>query len=174
MAYPLQVGSSAGVDHYSPVTLSDYQLQLSGSGLRDLCKYTWKKMLEAPRTEQSTAEIPTNTFKARCMHHFLHLAWTKLSHQSLLHLGFPGPATGVIWALRAQSWKKSRKMSSRGLSAPRPQKSQTESKKSRKTVDFDSFSTRFSTFCAPGPRGPGNSFSDSFSNFGPGGPKRPL
>ena len=32
---------------------------------------------------------------------------------------------------------------------------------------FDSFSTPFSTFWAPGPRGPRNSFSDSFSNFGP-------
>ena len=46
-------------------------------------------------------------------------------------LGFPGPATGVIWALRAQIWKKSPKMSSRGLLAPGPKKSKTESKKSQ-------------------------------------------
>ena len=37
---------------------------------------------------------------------------------------------------------------------------------------FDSFSTRFSTFWAPGPRGPGNSFSDSFS--GPDTPNDPC
>ena len=35
-----------------------------------------------------------------------------------LALGFTGPATGVIWALRAQSCKESRKMSSRALLAP--------------------------------------------------------
>ena len=36
---------------------------------------------------------------------------------------------------------------------------------------FDSFSTPFSTFWVPGPRGSRNSFSDSFSHFGPEGPK---
>ena len=41
------------------------------------------------------------------------------------------PATGVIWALRAQSWDLSPKMSSRGLSAPRPKSSKMESKKSQ-------------------------------------------
>ena len=95
------------------------------------------------------------------------------------------PATGVIWALRAQSWKESRKMSSRGLSAPGPKKSQTESKKSQNRLFFnyfDSFSTPFSTFWAPGPRGPGNSFSELFFKLwarraqmtpvaGPGNPK---
>ena len=87
------------------------------------------------------------------------------------------PATGVIWALRAQSWKKSPKMSSQGLSAPRSKKSRTESKKSQNRLFFnyfDSFSTPFSTFWVPGPRGPGNSFSDSFSNFGPKGPNDPC
>ena len=44
------------------------------------------------------------------------------------------PATGVVWALQAQSWKKSPKMSSRGLLAPAPKKSKTESKPSRKRV----------------------------------------
>ena len=38
---------------------------------------------------------------------------------------------------------------------------------SLKNNRFWLFSTPFSTFWAPGPRGPGNSFSDSFSNFGP-------
>ena len=39
-----------------------------------------------------------------------------------LHLRKLLPATGVIWALRAQRWKKSPKMSSWGLSAPGPRK----------------------------------------------------
>ena len=71
-------------------------------------------------------------------------------------------------------WKKSPKMSSRGLSAPGPKKLKTGSKKSQNRLFFnyfDSFSTPFSTFWAPGPRGLGNSFSDSFSNSGPGRPK---
>ena len=64
-------------------------------------------------------------------------------------------------ALRAKSWKKSRKMSSRGLSTSGSKKSQTESKKSQNRPFFnyfDSFSTPFSTFWALGPRDPGNSF----------------
>ena len=57
-------------------------------------------------------------------------------------------------------------MSSRGLSAPAPKKSQMELKKSQNRLFFnyfDSFSTPFTTFWTPWPRGPGNSFSDSFS-----------
>ena len=81
------------------------------------------------------------------------------------------PATGVIWALRAQSYKKSRKMSSRGRG---PKKSKTESEKGSKSTVFsnyfDSFLTPFSTFWAPRPRGPGNSLSDSFPTLGPEGP----
>ena len=87
------------------------------------------------------------------------------------------PATGVISALRPQSWRESRKMSSRGLSAPRPKKSKTESKKSHNRLFFnyfDSFSTPFSTFWAPGPRGPGNSFSALFPTLGPEGPNDPC
>ena len=75
------------------------------------------------------------------------------------------PGTGVIWAFWAQSWKRSPKMSSRGLSAPGPKKSKTESKKPKLTI-FQLcwlFSTPFSTFWAPGLRGLGNSFSDSCS-----------
>ena len=59
-------------------------------------------------------------------------------------LRFSGPATGVIWALRAQSGKKSPKRE-----ASRPQgskKSQTESKTSQNWLFFnyfDSFSTPF-------------------------------
>ena len=87
------------------------------------------------------------------------------SRESPQTLGIRAPATGFIWALRAQSWKKSPpKMSSRGLSAQGHQKSKTQSKrvkivefqkKKKKTVEFDSFSTPFSTFWAPGSRGPG-------------------
>ena len=67
-------------------------------------------------------------------------------------------------------------LTARGLAkgAPGPKKLKTESKKSQNRLFFnyfDSFSTPFSTFWAPGPRGRGNSFSDSFSNFGPRGPK---
>ena len=54
-------------------------------------------------------------------------------------LGFRGPATGVIWALRAQSWKKSPRMSCRGLSAPGSKKSKTESKKSQNSIVFQLF-----------------------------------
>ena len=76
------------------------------------------------------------------------------------------PATEVIWPFGPKVGKRARPQGQK--------KSKTESKKSQnssKTVDFDSFSTPFWTFWAPGPRGPGNSFSDSFSNFGPEGPK---
>ena len=48
-------------------------------------------------------------------------------------------------------------MSSLGLSAPEPKKSKTESKRSQnswKTVNFDSFSTPFSTFLGPGAERP--------------------
>ena len=73
-------------------------------------------------------------------------------HGTLL-LEFPGPATEVIWALRAQSWKKSRKMSSRDLLASGPEKSKTESIR----VKVDSFSTILTLFrlCfrLSGPRG---------------------
>ena len=65
-------------------------------------------------------------------------------------LGFRGPARGIIWALRAQSWKKSLKMSSR--EAPGPKKSKTQSKRSQNRHVFnyfDSLSTPFSTSGAP-------------------------
>ena len=39
---------------------------------------------------------------------------------------------------------------------------------------FDSFSTLFLTFWAPGPSGPGNSFSTPFPTLGPKGPRTPL
>ena len=53
------------------------------------------------------------------------------------------PATGVIWALWAQSWKKSRKMSSRGLSAPGPKKSKNGVEKESKLTAFQSILTLF-------------------------------
>ena len=42
-----------------------------------------------------------------------------------LSLGFSGPATGVIWALRAKRWQDEFEMSSRGLSGPGVRKVQT-------------------------------------------------
>ena len=39
---------------------------------------------------------------------------------------------------------------------------------------FDSFSTLFLTFWAPGPEGPGNSFSIPFPTLGPKCPRTPL
>ena len=77
----------------------------------------------------------------------------------------PLPPAGVIWALRAQSRKKSPKKSSRGLSAPGPKKSKTESKKSQiiqKQSILGLFRLRFGlSGPAPTLRGPGNSISDS-------------
>ena len=77
-------------------------------------------------------------------------------------LGFLGPAAGVIWA-------KLEKESDMSREAPGLKKSKTESKRV-KIVEKQSiltlFSTPFSTFGAPGLRGPANSFSDSISNFG--------
>ena len=87
------------------------------------------------------------------------------------------PAAGAIWALRAQSCKESRKMSSRALLAPGPKKSKTESKKSQNQLFFnyfDSFSNPFWTFWALGPTGPGNSLSNSVCNFDPKGPNDPC
>ena len=55
-----------------------------------------------------------------------------------LSLGFRGPASGLIWALRAQSWKKS----SRGLSAPGSRKSK-RSRKRVKIVEKQSILTLF-------------------------------
>ena len=88
-------------------------------------------------------------------------------------LGIPGPATGIIWAFRAESCKWSLEMGSRALSAPGPQKSKTESKKSQNRLFFnyfDSFSTPSWTFWTPGPRGPGNPFRTLFATFGLKGP----
>ena len=64
----------------------------------------------------------------------------------------------------------------RGLSAPGPKKSKTESKKSQDRFFFnyfDSFSTPFSTFWAPGPLGPGRAliFGLFFPTLGQKAPK---
>ena len=53
--------------------------------------------------------------------------------RGFLRVVFPGPATGVIWALRAESCKQGSKMGPRALPAPGPKKSKTESKKSENT-----------------------------------------
>ena len=69
------------------------------------------------------------------------------------------------------------KMSSRSLLAPGPKKL-THSRKRVKKVEkelkfplFDSLSTLFLTFWAPGPEGPGNSFSTLVPTLGPKGQK---
>ena len=90
-----------------------------------------------------------------------------------LDLGFPGPATGVIWALRAQSWKKSPKMSSLGpLKVPGPK---TESKKESKSTVFQLSLTLFRLrFRLLGPRGreaPGTHFRTLFPTLGAEVPK---
>ena len=91
---------------------------------------------------------------------------SRVSVKKSSELGIRGPVRGVIWALRAQSWRKSPKMSSRG-SAPGPKKSKTESKR----VKIDYFSTiltlfrlRLRLFGRQGREAP-------FSNFGPEGRK---
>ena len=53
-------------------------------------------------------------------------------------LGFSGPATGVFWALRAQSGKEF-KISSRGLSAPGVQTVQSGVKNESKSTIFQLF-----------------------------------
>ena len=58
-------------------------------------------------------------------------------------LGFPGPATGVIWALRAQSWKKSRKTGPRG---PGAQKVENGVEKVEKQSILTLFRLRFRLF----------------------------
>ena len=87
------------------------------------------------------------------------------------------PATGVIWALRAQSRKKVRK-GVPGASRPRgSKKSQTESKTSQNRLFFsysDSFSTPFWTFWTPGAERPRDSFSDFFLTLGPKAPNDPC
>ena len=70
------------------------------------------------------------------------------------------PATGVIWALRAQSPKKVRKWVPGASRA-------WGSKKSRKRVKNSQFWTPFST-------GPGNPFSDFSWTLGPKGPNDPC
>ena len=78
------------------------------------------------------------------------------------------PATGVIWALRAQKWQRDSEISSA------PKKSKTESKKSQNRQFlsyFDSFSTPFWAFWAPVAERPRELISDSLCHFGPEGPK---
>ena len=111
---------------------------------------------------------------------FVQFPWANGSSLELRHLSHEReitsrkllPATGVVWALRAQSWKKSPKLSSWGLSAPGPKKSKTESEKSQKRLFFNyfgSFSTPFSTCWAPGTH-----FRTLFSSLGPKGPNDPC
>ena len=94
--------------------------------------------------------------------------------RSSLMLRYSSPATGVIWALRAQSPKKSAN-GFPGPLGPGGRKSRKRVEKEPKIdyfLDFlDSFSTLFRLFRPPGPRGAGNPFSDVFLDFGPEGPK---
>ena len=67
------------------------------------------------------------------------------------------------------------KMSSRGLRPQGPKRSKQSQKSGifNSFHFFDSFSTLFLTFWAPGPEGPGGGglIFNSVSNFGPEGPK---
>ena len=68
-------------------------------------------------------------------------------------------------------------MSSRGLSAARPKKSKTESKKSQNRLFsnyFDSFSTPFRLFGPWGREAPGTHFRTLFPTLGPKGPSDPC
>ena len=93
-------------------------------------------------------------------------------------LGTRLPATGLIWALRAQKVGKKVRKWVPGTSRPRGAK---KSKRSRKRVEIDNFltiSTRFRLrFGLFGPRGrevPGTHFRTFFRLFGPWGPKSAL
>ena len=69
-------------------------------------------------------------------------------------------------------------MGPKGPGAPKVKdRVEKESKKLKKELKFplfDSFSTLFLTFWAPGPEGPGNSLSNLFPTLGPKGPRTPL
>ena len=119
----------------------------------------------------------------------LQMPWTHTSNQKSrlqskvtwsfphISLGIPGPATGVIWALRAESCKQSSKMGSRALPAPRPKKSRTESKKSQNRQFLSIltlFRLRFGLFGPRGREGPGTHFRTLFATFGPKGPNDPC
>ena len=83
------------------------------------------------------------------------------------------PATGVIWALRAQSPKKVRKWVPRS-SQPRGSKKSKGVEKESKLTIFVDFLDSFSTFSTPGAERPGNPFSDFFWTLGPKGPNDPC
>ena len=74
------------------------------------------------------------------------------------------PSTGVKRPLPRKLRKKSAKgfPGALGLGV---EKAQKKSKKSRKKIGKLSFSTLFRVFWTPGPRGPGNPFSDFFRTF---------
>ena len=80
------------------------------------------------------------------------------------------PATGVTWALQAQSGSKSPKWVSRSSRPRQPKKSQTELQKgqnSRKVADFDSFSSPLLDSMERRAGRPRNSFRTPFATLGP-------
>ena len=86
------------------------------------------------------------------------------------NLGISGPATGVIWALQAQSGKKSSKWV-HGASRPWGFKSP----QNRLFFNyFHSFLTAFWLFGPAGLRGPRNSFRTLLATLGPKGPYDPC
>ena len=90
----------------------------------------------------------------------------KQTNKNKQALGFCGPVTGVIWALWAQIWKKSPKMSSRGV---------TQSpKRSRKRVKLVSILALcrlpFRLFGSRGREASGTHFRPLFPTLGPKGP----
>ena len=96
------------------------------------------------------------------------------SPEQTRHLRSSSPATGVIWALRAQSPKKSEK-GFPGPLGPGVEKVEKESKKSPKIDYFwtfwHSFSTLFRLFRTPGAERPQEPLLGLFLDFGPEGPK---
>ena len=136
-------------------SFADYELQCEPCG--EILVTDFKISVSGEHDQEN---ISTKTF-----HHML-------NSQELRKLL---PATEVIWALRAQSCKESRKMSSQALSAPGSKKSRTESKR----VNYFStiltlFRLRFGLFGPWGRQGPGTHFPTLVVTLGPKGPNDPC
>ena len=95
--------------------------------------------INLPITHTSTSLIQKNCFRIICV---IISGLIAMGRFPTFMLGFRGLATGVISALRAQSWKMSPKMSSRA-SRPRGPKSRKQSRKRVKIVKHLSILTLF-------------------------------
>ena len=95
------------------------------------------------------------------------------SYNRHMELGFSGPATGLIWALRTQSGKKKVRNEFPGPLGPGAQKVQNGVKKSNQQLFnyLGSFSTLSWTYWAPDAERPQQLMSDSLCHFGPERPK---